>query len=1772
MKRALSLILSIALILSVTAQDVLAMEPATQPVTEQDESVLAGYTDAADADEDPEIEIAEEPVEEADDPETETEEEEGPDGEEIVLGYRYIPGEEDVESVTVLPDDADERLRGFDWDTALPASYTTDTAYLPNLRDQNPYGSCWAHSAMATAEISMLKQGLVTSADYSELHLAYFSYNTPADPTGRMAGDDNQGIYDEYSENFTQLGGNHEFSSKILASWVGAANESVAPYSTASSAIATGLSDSIAYQDAAHLKNYYKVNTSSSTEDRNAIKRMVRDLGAAAVSYFALTSGQKYTFDDGTSVSYSQAFNSTNKCYYYPIDNSTKKIGGIGVAETNHAVTIVGWDDSFSRDNFTVKPEGNGAWLIRNSWTTSGSPSNMSYYGYFWMSYYDKSLARSAAWGYEYDTAPANVNVHNYQYDGAMDSTARGFSNEVYAANVFHVASDATTETLEAVSFATETTNLDYKAEIYLNPDAGDPASGILVSEAQGSTYYAGYYTAELDTPVVLNPGDTFSVVLHLVKSGSVVTILTEYSQAGNYSGAWYKTTAAISAGQSYIKRIAGTRTYSDGTVETVWSDWQDQVSYNTNYGNLRIKAFTRNGGSDQPTTYYNVIYHANNGTDATGTQQIQRGQSTALNANPFSYTGYTFTGWNTKAGGGGTGYTDQESVFNLAAANGTVHLYAQWKANKYTVYYDPQGGSLSQSSKTVTYDSTYGTLPTPSRTGYTFGNWYTAATGGDPVSSGTKVTIASDHTLYARWTANSYTVTFDANGGSVSPSTKSVTYGSAYGDLPKPTRQGYDFDGWYTVKDAGTKVTKDTQVQTAKAHTLYAKWKGAKHTVTFETHGGTITSGSATKQVYTESTYGELPVVTRELYTFDGWYTSEYGGTQITETTRVTAVSNETLHAHWTGVKSTVTFDANGGSITSGSATKLVTYQGTYGTLPTVSRSGYAFRGWYTAKSGGEKITAGLTVTITSAQTLYAQWSTNTYTVTFDANGGTCQIASKQVSYNGTYGELPAVVPRTGFLFDGWYTTRKSGGVRVDAGTTVSTAGNHTLYARFQPAPHTVTFNPGEGTITSGSASKTVYYQGQYGDLPEVWREGAKFLGWFTDPTGGEKIEPAVIVTGTGNETLYAHWKIVMGFRVEGLEESYVYTGSAIKPVLQVYDNDYDEAVALKEKTDYTVAYANCTNAGTAKVTVTGKGNYCQFFDETYEIKARDISESGPYADEFRADDIYVQYNEKKPYVPNPVLYRNNKKLVKGKDYELYWKVGPYASCSPISTAGTFKIQIKGCNNYEGIREIDLVIAEPEKIMLSGAKITATNVNYTPGTVTEPEITVKLKNNDLVPNRDYEILWPGQKKKEDVRNEAVMENAGTVTFTVRGINEYAGTAKGTYKIIGTQIKANWVTFDNTDPMFLYSGQEVKPAGDIADNNSGIVSVYDPVAKRGLVKGTDYTVSYTGDLINAGSASMTITGTGGYTGSVTKKFKINPIVDNKTPWNYDRSKFKVILPYVKGGTVQAKDAFDTVTINGVVAKNGRDFTVTYKNNQKPGYSFDANPPKVILTGIGNFKGSKMELAYTITAQNITGTGENGKPAVEVSVPDMVYTGKAGGYAVTPVLTDTRSGLMLDKKDYQSKLSYKYMENTYVQQLVKRELVDVYRAAGDEIQKADIIEPGTKLYVEIVGINGYFGKVQAGYTVQRGDLSKLKVKVADKDYTGHAVTLTKGEITFTTPAGMVEPTQADFEIIGYSNNIKKGTATVILKGTGNYGGMKSVTFKIKQRSMLQKLFQ
>lgn len=356
-----------------------------------------------------------------------------------------------------------------------------------------------------------------------------------------------------------------------------------------------------------------------------------------------------------------------------------------------------------------------------------------------------------------------------------------------------------------------------------------------------------------------------------------------------------------------------------------------------------------------------------------------------------------------------------------------------------YRISFNANGGSVSPSYKDVQYGQQYGTLPTPTWDDlHAFSGWYTAASGGTRIYESTVCTGAT--TIYAHWTERCK-ITFDANGGSVSPSYKVVDYGAQYGDLPTPTRHGYFFDGWYEESYFQTKVLPTNICYSST--TIYAKWNPTEIIVTYNPQGGRI-SRYFDRYNY-DDTFWKLVTPQWDGRTFLGWFTDPTGGTQIRSSDTVTQTSDFTIYAHWDYTEQfTVTFNAGGG--TSSETTRTISAGSAIGTLPTATRTGYAFKGWFLSSGGGTAIAPSYVVN--DDTNLYAQWDGKAYTVTFNGNGGAPSFSSKGVKYGSQYGTLPTCT-QTGKTFLGWFTSA-SGGAKVEATTTFQQQSNQTLYAHW--------------------------------------------------------------------------------------------------------------------------------------------------------------------------------------------------------------------------------------------------------------------------------------------------------------------------------------------------------------------------------------------------------------------------------------------------------------------------------------------------------------------------------------------------------------------------------------------------------------------------------------------------------------------------------------------------------------------------------------------------
>ena len=462
------------------------------------------------------------------------------------------------------------------------------------------------------------------------------------------------------------------------------------------------------------------------------------------------------------------------------------------------------------------------------------------------------------------------------------------------------------------------------------------------------------------------------------------------------------------------------------------------------------------------------------------------------------------------------------------------------------TVEFDANGGTCSKDSANINLNDTYGTLPVPTRDGYTFNGWFKASSGGTQVNS--SETVTTDHTLYAQWTANSYSIEFDGNGAiSDSMPLQSMTYdksdnlrGNAY------KRPGYTFLGWATSANAAkaTYADKESVKNLAESGTviLYAVWSANSYSIEFDGNGAT--SGSMEYQVMTYDKSEDLTAnaYKRLGYTFLGWAISE-NATRATYADKENVVnlapsSTLTLYAVWKANTYSVAFKGNGA--TSGSMTpQTMTYDISDNlTANAYKRPGYTFLGWATSESATKAIYADqesvTNLAISGTRTLYAVWKANIYSVAFDGNGATSgSMASQAMTYDKSTSLTVNTYKRTGYTFLGWATSDSATEATYknqDSVKNLGESGTVTLYAVWSANSYSIEFD-GNGATSGAMASQAMTYdQLAFLKTNAYKRTGYTFLGWAVSATATKatygNAEIVKNLAESGMVTLYAVWK----------------------------------------------------------------------------------------------------------------------------------------------------------------------------------------------------------------------------------------------------------------------------------------------------------------------------------------------------------------------------------------------------------------------------------------------------------------------------------------------------------------------------------------------------------------------------------------------------------------------------------------------------------------------
>ncbi len=465
----------------------------------------------------------------------------------------------------------------------LPAQFDLrKEGLVTSVKSQNPYGTCWSFAGIASLESTLVEKH--PDIDLSEWHAAYYAY---ADAMAFSSE-----VYEDPTEYFHN-GGNYYMLSAMMVGWAAPIDETDFPYHDESvldpDRTLAQLRDEVQYHVSGTELLFDTYQNSPDGPDREQyitmMKQCLLEGHVLSMSYF---------HDDD----YYQ--HGEQPAYFFNGDYSS---GGY------HAVSVVGWDDNFAAENFTEMPDQDGAWLVRNSW---GADSDA--YGYFWISYADPSLVEV----YYVESEDFVKHDKNYQHDDYGYWTALSISEDyenldttAYMANVFTAEEDTY---VTSAMFCTSLYDEDYEITVYtgLTKD-DDPTSGIASPVTTGTQPYMGYHTVDLSTPVFVQAGEKFSVVvklsgqpgMHLTAESAVSStttypdgtqelfssmVTTEALMRDFHPGESFYSSDEITWFDAYDEQFTYSNSYEDENGDTVTEEMVQMI------GNFCIKALTKSG------------------------------------------------------------------------------------------------------------------------------------------------------------------------------------------------------------------------------------------------------------------------------------------------------------------------------------------------------------------------------------------------------------------------------------------------------------------------------------------------------------------------------------------------------------------------------------------------------------------------------------------------------------------------------------------------------------------------------------------------------------------------------------------------------------------------------------------------------------------------------------------------------------------------------------------------------------------------------------------------------------------------------------------------------------------------------------------------------------------------------------------------------------------------------------------------------------------------
>ena len=1216
--------------------------------------------------------------------------------------------------------------------------------------------------------------------------------------------------------------------------------------------------------------------------------------------------------------------------------------------------------------------------------------------------------------------------------------------------------------------------------------------------------------------------------------------------------------------------------------------------------------------------------------------------------ANPIAKpakTGYTFKGYYTKENGQGdqiineNGYITDKATNTTYTANTT--LYAYYAAKTYKLTINPNGGTLNVTDSsitknsdgsviiTVTYDSgNYNNLGvTASKTGYKMNGFYDNTSGGTKLWNNGGACLNDGKywknnrwiydgnlTIYPQWIAEQYTITYNSNGGTGTMADTKTSYGGTT-TISKNTftKTGYVFAGWTTKSDGtddgygwtnwtGTWTYTNGQFGiTSNKLTLYARWTPATYKISLNGNGATTAGTPSIYEKYNTGIYLDsaltkamttstnpitkparnytvsfdanntgitVPSAITKSYSYSGHYTDASAGTQMinengyitSSFTNTSYTANGTLYAHWKAKPSV--------------------------TIPAISKTGYTCS-WNTSADGtGTTYNGGDVTDKLNTQTLYAICKANSYTVSYNSNGGSGTMTNDTATYDSNFITKKNTFTKTGYTFNGW--NEKAAGTGTVWGLTTS------------------------GVYESGKTWKWTYTKNI--TLYAQWKANTntkyvvKHYKQKLDGTYPSEADDTDNLTGTTDSSVSPAVKDVKN------NSNYIgFTAPSVQTV--TIAGDGSTVVTYK----YTRNKYTFTLGSTTGITTTGStasGSY--YYGSTITLKAAantgytfngwTSSNTGLVANQTNASATFTMPAGNITMTPSATaksLTFNDQSFNRTYNPTTDQKVGITAA---TDGSGRYGYTItSGNTSYFSISGTSITVKAGTPANTYTLKVLATDTN----TKAAKEVTITIivdKKTTSAPvsptvkiynaaAQNHGITIPEGASIVESKSTLSAINVGTynVVFTLNSNYKWNSNITGDITVpwIISEYNINNATIESIEDQTYIPGDEgVKPKPK--------VTVPIPSGKTTtLVEGTDFTYSYYGNF-NAGTATVSVTGKGNYTSYKNATFKINQaentaqITANDLTYN-TQAQALVTTSNAQGNVCYSLDSALTScdTANNIpTATEAGTYTVYYYVKGNTNYKFKAgsvlvtikkyNLSNATISGLSNktYNGSaQTQSGFTVTVP--IPTGHPSTPTYTTSYSNNTNVGTAtmtltgtGNYTGTKSATFTIG----KSSDSGTVTPYTLTYNAQAQNLVSSSNVKGYicyslSSSPTSCTANSAIPQGTnagtyKVYYLISGNSNYNSKSDAvNVTIKQYDISKNATigSVGDQKYTGSAITPTPS-VTVPIPSGKTTTlvNGTDFTY-GYSNNISVGTGTINVTGKGNYTGTKSTTFKIAEKA-------